>query len=102
MNVEFSIPFGKSSSSSSLYTLKQKIEIELWKYINTMKFIQGKFKGINNRVAKITIYEAEFKMIIISSLCAVLVYTLRNASNIIGVRNNAIINLGNKRMTIDV
>jgi hypothetical protein len=101
--MKFSTLFGKCTSDTSINSLKQKRAEKYGKYINLIKYIQINFEEINAKCTKKGIKcEVEFRNIIVSSLGVIPKYTFRYIATVIDAKNQTIVNLLRKRMTMNI
>jgi hypothetical protein len=95
--IEISIPFGRSNNEIDEDTLKTSDRKKRSKYAKMIRHIQGWLTGIRHRKIK---YRLHFQTIIVSSIGAIPNFTLRNLSNIIGIKRIKEVSLWGKRLVV--
>jgi hypothetical protein len=94
--IEFAIPYGKRTDEISGDTLKETDHRKRIKYAGLVKYLKEVLGCVRSRYS----YKVIFKTIVISSLGAVPGFTIRNFSNIIGVKKKNQVEIWVKRMVI--
>jgi hypothetical protein len=80
--IEFAIPYGKKTDDITGDTLKETDHRKRVKYAGLVKYLKEKLSQVRSRYS----YKVIFKTMVVSSLGAVPSFTIRNFSNIIGVK----------------
>jgi hypothetical protein len=94
--IEFAIPYGKKTDEVTGDTLKETDHRKRVKYAGLVKYLKEVFGQVRSRYS----YKVIFKTITISSLGAVPGFTIRNFSNIIGVKKRNQVEIWVKRMVM--
>jgi hypothetical protein len=94
--IEFAIPYGRKTDEITGDTLKETDHRKRVKYAGLVKYLKEMFDHVRSRYS----YKVIFKTIIVSSLGAVPGFTIRNFSNIIGVKKRNQVEIWVKRMVI--